>query len=304
MTATLNRASRPTTQPRRTRRVQQSSPRIAGWAARIAVALIALAWTVPTLGLLVSSFRRPSDVSTTGWWTVLANPLRFFTHATLSNYTQVLDNGMGRAFLNTVAVAVPATVCPVLAAAFAGYAFAWMKMPCRNVLFGTIIALMVVPVQATLIPLLRLFSHMGLSGTFYAVWIAHAGFGMPLAIYVLHNYISSLPPQIIDSARLDGASDYKIFWKLVLPLSIPAVAAFATFQFLWVWNDFLVALVFLGGGPDVQVLTLNLQGLIGSRGEAWYLLTAGAFVTMVVPMTVFLLLQRFFVRGLTAGALK
>lgn len=304
MTATLNRAPRPTTQPRRTRRVQQSSPRIAGWAARIAVALIALAWTVPTLGLLVSSFRRPSDVSTTGWWTVLANPLRFFTHATLSNYTQVLDNGMGRAFVNTVAVAVPATVCPVLAAAFAGYAFAWMKMPCRNVLFGTIIALMVVPVQATLIPLLRLFSHMGLSGTFYAVWIAHAGFGMPLAIYVLHNYISSLPPQIIDSARLDGASDYKIFWKLVLPLSIPAVAAFATFQFLWVWNDFLVALVFLGGGPDVQVLTLNLQGLIGSRGEAWYLLTAGAFVTMVVPMTVFLLLQRFFVRGLTAGALK
>ena len=289
---------------RRKTRERPRGPKITGWAARIAVLLIALGWTVPTLGLLISSFRQPKAVLTTGWWTVFASPLHFLTHATVSNYAQVLDSGMGRAFINTAAVAIPATVCPILAAAFAGYAFAWMKMPFRNLLFGTIIALMVVPVQATLIPLLRLFSHMGLTGTFYAVWIAHAGFGMPLAIYILHNYISSLPGQIIDSARIDGASDFKIFWRLVMPLSLPAIAAFAVFQFLWVWNDFLVALVFLGGSPNVQVLTLNLQQLIGSRGEDWYLLTAGAFVTMVVPMAVFLVLQRFFVRGLTAGALK
>lgn len=307
MTATIHRSDEAVRRPlskRRKPRGQPSGSRVTGWPARIAVLLIAAAWTVPTLGLLISSFRQPNDVLTTGWWTVFASPLHFLTHATLSNYTQVLANGMGSAFINTIVVAVPATVCPVLAAAFAGYAFAWMKIPCRNLLFGSLIALMVVPAQATLIPLLQLFSHIGLTGTFYAVWIAHAGFGMPLAIYILHNYISSLPRQLIDSARIDGASDFAIFWRLVLPLSVPAIAAFTTFQFLWVWNDFLVALVFLGGSPDVQVLTLNLQTLIGSRGEDWYLLTAGAFVTMIVPMIVFLTLQRFFVRGLTAGALK
>lgn len=274
------------------------------WMSRLTVTLICLCWTVPTLGLLISSLRSPTAVTGTGWWTVFAPPYHL-DHATLSNYAQVLgDGGMGRAFVNTVAVAVPATLCPILIAAYAAYAFAWMRLPARNTLFSVFIALMVVPVQATLIPLLKLFNGLGLSGTFFSVWIAHAGFGLPLAIYILRTYMGTLPREIMESAQVDGANHPAIFWRLALPLSMPAVAAFATFQFLWVWNDFLVALVFLGGAPNVQVMTLNLQGLIGSRGEAWYLLTAGAFVTMVVPLIVFFTLQRFFVRGLTAGAVK
>jgi alpha-glucoside transport system permease protein len=271
--------------------------------ARTTLTIICAAWLVPVLGLLISSFRTRNAVTSTGWWTVFAAPFRF-DQFTLDNYQEVLSGGMGQAFVNTVAVAVPAVICPLLAAAFAAYAFAWMPMPGKNVIFAIIVALLVVPVQSTLIPLLRLFADLGYSGTFYAVWIAHSGFAMPLAIYILRNYMGSIPKEVMESARVDGASHFAIFWRFALPLSTPAVAAFAIFQFLWVWNDFLVALVFLGGRPDVQVVTLKLQTMIGSLGESWYLLTAGAFITMVVPVIVFLVLQRYFVRGLTAGSAR
>jgi alpha-glucoside transport system permease protein len=271
---------------------------------RMGLLALCLLWTIPTIGLLISSFRTRSEVVSSGWWTVLASPLEF-TQFTIQNYDQVLfGSGMANAFVNTAVVAVPATVIPIMMAAFAAYAFSWMRFPGREVLFVMFVGLLVVPMHIAFIPLLRVFGALGITGTFASVWLAHTGFGMPLAVYLMRNYMGSLPREVIESARVDGASDFQVFWRLVLPLSTPVLAAFAIFQFLWVWNDFLVALVFLGGLPDVQVLTVNLAELIGQRGQDWHLLTAGAFVTMVVPLTVFFMLQRYFVRGMTAGSVK
>jgi alpha-glucoside transport system permease protein len=188
-------------------------------------------------------------------------------------------------------------------AAFAAYEFSWMRFPGRQVLFVLLVGLLVVPLQVAFIPLLQLFGTFGITGTFLSLWLAHAGFGMPLAVYILRNYMATLPREVIESAQVDGASHFQVFWRLILPLSTPALAAFAIFQFLWVWNDLLVALIFLGGGENA-VVTLALQQLIGTRGQDWHLLTAGAFVTIVVPLTVFFALQRYFVRGLTAGSVK
>ncbi len=265
--------------------------------------LIIFAWTIPTLGLLISSFRSADNVRTSGWWTALANPLDF-TQWTLENYSQVLEAGMGSAFLNSLMVAVPATVIPITAAAFAAYAFSWMEFKGREVLFVIFVGLLVVPLQVALIPLLKVYGNFGINGTFLAVWLAHAGFGMPLAVYLFRNYMGSLPREVVESAKVDGASHFATFWRLIIPLSVPALAAYAIFQFLWVWNDLLVALVFLGGQRDVEVVTLNLANLLGTQGQAWHLLTAGAFITMTVPMIVFFSLQRYFVRGLTAGSVK
>ena len=270
---------------------------------RAGLFLLILVWTVPTIGLLVSSFRDPTAVRTSGWWTVFANPFDF-TQWTLENYSTVLSSGMGGAFVNTLMVAIPATVIPITAAAFAAYAFSWMEFRGREILFVIFVGLLVVPLQVAFIPLLKVYGNFGLNGTFLAVWLAHAGFGMPLAVYLFRNYMGSLPREVIESARVDGASQFQTFWRLVIPLSVPALAAYTIFQFLWTWNDLLVALVFLGGQAKVQVVTLNLAGLLGSQGQAWHLLTAGAFITMVVPMIVFFSLQRFFVRGLTAGSVK
>ena len=267
-----------------------------------ALLAICLLWTVPTIGLLISSFRGRQAIQSSGWWTVFTSPLEVTTWS-VENYTRVLDGGMGAAFLNSFVVSVPATVIPILAAAFAAYAFAWMRFPGREVLFVIVVGLLVVPLQVAFVPLLRMFGSAGITGTFLAVWLAHAGFGMPLAVYLLRNYMGSLPREVVESATVDGASHFQTFWRLMIPLSVPALAAFAIFQFLWVWNDLLVALVFLGGGRN-EVVTLALQQLIGSRGQDWHLLTAGAFVTMVVPLIVFFSLQRFFVRGLTAGSVK
>jgi alpha-glucoside transport system permease protein len=239
-------------------------------------------------------------VTTSGWWTVFANPL---SNWTLENYGEVLSGGMGAAFVNSLVVAVPATVIPILAAAFAAYAFSWMRFPGREVLFVMIIGLLVVPLQVAFIPLLKLYGNVGVTGTFLGMWLAHTGFGMPLAVYLLRNYMGSIPREVVESARVDGASHFQTFWKLMIPLSLPALAAFAIFQFLWVWNDLLIALIFLGGGEN-QVVTLALSALIGSRGQDWHLLTAGAFVSMIVPMVVFFSLQRYFIRGLTAGSVK
>ncbi|MBT0570563.1 carbohydrate ABC transporter permease [Curvibacter sp. CHRR-16] len=226
------------------------------------------------------------------------------------NYVKVLNSeGVGDAFMNTFKVTIPATFIPILIAAFAAYAFSWMEFPGRRWLFVVVVGLLVVPLQMSLIPLLRLYNDMGEllgmpSKSYQGVWLAHSAFGLPLAIYLLRNYIAALPRDIIESARLDGASHMQIFLGIVLPLSVPALASFAIFQFLWVWNDFLVALVFLGKNPDQVVLTIKLNDLLGSRGESWEILTASAFVSIAVPVAVFFSLQRFFVRGLLSGSVK
>ncbi|MEO0537787.1 MAG: carbohydrate ABC transporter permease [Cyanobacteria bacterium P01_A01_bin.123] len=268
------------------------------------VILIAFVWSLPTAGLFISSFRPQQDLLETGWWTVLAHPFNL-TQFQLSNYSDVLTSqGMGQAFLNSLVISVPATVIPIAIATFAAYALAWMNFPGRQLIFATIVGLLVVPLQMTLIPVLRVYNTLGLSGTFLAVWLAHTGYGLPLGIYLLRNYIGSLPRDLIEAAAVDGASHLKIFTRLIVPLSMPAIASFAVFQFLWVWNDLLVALVYLGGNQDVAPVTLVLRNLVGDRGQDWHLLTAGAFVSMVIPLLVFFALQRYFVRGLLAGSVK
>jgi alpha-glucoside transport system permease protein len=259
-------------------------------------------WLVPTIGIIITSFRTPDAANTSGWWTVIASPLDF-TQWTIANYRDALSGGMGNAFINSFAVTLPATVIPILIAAFAAYSFTFMDFWGRDVLFVLIVALLVVPNQVALVPLLRIYGNLGMTGTFAAVYLAHIGFGMPLAIYILRNYMSTLPKAVIESAKIDGASHFQTFWKLIVPMSVPALASFAIFQFLWVWNDLLVALLFLGPG-DRAVVTVNVAGLVGQQQQGWQLLTAGAIISMVVPVLVFLSLQRYFVRGLTAGSVK
>ena len=347
--------------------------------------LICLIWTIPVIGLFVSSFRDRTDIQTTGWWTIfphqtwkkiaeidpretgldpdgvmevrgvqgtfkemrkgITSPdgatqviwignkrigwieVQEYIWAvswdfTQDNYNQVLggkefeytnadgtvevipgDNFWG-SLLNSLAVAVPATVIPILIAAFAAYSFAWMTFPGRQWLFVIVVALLVVPIQIALVPVLTDYTRLGLNGTFLGVWLAHTGFGLPLATYLLYNYIRELPREMLESAFIDGASHFTVFTRLVLPLSVPALASFAIFQFLWVWNDYLIALIILGGNRDTMVVTMRLANMVGSRGNDWHLLTAGAFVTMILPLAVFLSLQRYFVRGIMAGSVK
>ena len=229
---------------------------------------------------------------------------------TLANYREVLTSeGIGRSFVNSLTVTIPATIIPILIAAFAAYALAWMKFPGRAILIAVIVGLLVVPLQMSLIPLLRLYNGIGEvfgvpAKTYLGIWLAHTGFGLPLAVYLLRNYIAGLPREIMESARVDGASDFEIFLKIVLPLSFPALASFAIFQFLWVWNDLLIALVFLGAQDHELVLTGRLINLLGSRGGNWEILTASAFITIIVPLIVFFTLQRYLVRGLLTGSVK
>ena len=287
-----------------------------GRAIRITVVAIVAVWLIPTAGVLITSFRPENLVDTSGWWTALAHPFRA-AEWTFENYRLALDaQGFGNAFLNSLAVAIPSTVIPITIAAFAAYAFAWMEFRGRDVLFVIVVGLMVVPLQMALIPILRLFTQgvvlfgyrivpdLDLNRSFLGIWLAHTGFGLPLATYLLRNYIASLPSSVIESAKIDGADHFTIFWRLIIPLSIPALAAFTIFQFMWVWNDLLVAYVFLGGAGQNRVLTVALRELVGARGENWHLLTAAAFISMALPLAVFFSLQKYFVRGLTAGAVK
>jgi alpha-glucoside transport system permease protein len=367
------------------------------WAVQIATALLVLLWILPTVGLLVSSFRTGDQISTSGWWNALTtqesqqSPVRisgeeravdggfvidgrlfvaddvvvsawgtnvnrpnefepgetvairedarltveadgvyrletdegwgddrlpriFSTAAkppefTLQNYRTVIFNPMagqsiGQAFLNTMTVAIPATIIPILIAAFAAYALAWMDFPGRALLVAAVVGLLVVPLQLALIPLLSLHNAIGIGKGYLGIWLAHTGFGLPLAIYLLRNYMVGLPRDIIENARVDGATEFQIFVKIILPLSFPALASFAIFQFLWTWNDLLVALVFLGTSNDQQVLTGNLVNLLGSRGGDWEILAASAFVSISVPLVVFFAMQKYLVRGLLAGSVK
>jgi alpha-glucoside transport system permease protein len=341
--------------------------------------LVAL-WTIPTLGMLVSSFRPELEVKTTGWWTAFPDPWpdspllaallgivflvlvvaivaglsRLYLRLgragrialvvgsavvvvggliaaspgtfTVANYRETFSRSttdspdMWQHFLNSVAITVPATVIPIAFAAFAAYAFAWMDFPGRHWLFIGVVALLAVPIQLSLVPLLQLFTggahltffnetftlfpNFELANSTTAVWLTHIGFGLPLAIFLLHNYVSSLPADVFEAARVDGADHPTIFWRLVLPLSVPALAAFAIFQFLWVWNDYLVASTFLGTGSDAAPMTVRLATLSGGRGQDWHLLTAAAFVSIALPLAIFFALQRYFVRGLLAGSVK
>jgi alpha-glucoside transport system permease protein len=346
--------------------------------------IIVALWTIPTLGLLISSVRDREDIRSSGWWTIfphmaevpvaelpiptgqqadqpitidgvtktfqewragvpmpdgstlrwegtvrvgkLVKTQRQLTanlNFTLANYSEVVGGqnveirdatgkvtvvqgeNLVASFINSLTVTIPSTIIPILIAAFAAYGFAWMRFPGRRLLFIMIVALLVVPLQIALVPILRDYVNLKLNGTFLGVWLAHTGFGLPLATYLLYNYISTLPRDLLESAFIDGASHFTMFIRLIMPLSVPALASFAIFQFLWVWNDYLVALIFIGiGQRENEVLTMRIAGLVGSRGQDWHLLTAGAFVSMIVPLIVFFALQRYFVRGLMAGSVK
>ncbi|GAB3537158.1 carbohydrate ABC transporter permease [Arthrobacter tecti] len=292
-----------------TRRVKN---KLTSRGATIAAIIIAVLWTIPTFGLFISSFRSEEVINDTGWWTSFTQ-----FNFTLQNYVDVIgDEGssssnLGQYFVNSLAIVIPATLIPLVVAAMAAYIFAWGRFRGKDTLFVFIFALQIVPLQMALIPLLSLFVNLQIGefqlippGSYAQLWIAHTIFALPLAIFLLHNFIAEIPGEVIEAARVDGAGHATIFWRIIIPLSVPALASYGIFQFLWVWNDLLVALVFSGGTADVAPITQRLAELTGTRGGEWHRLTAGAFVSMIVPLLVFFGLQRYFVRGLLAGGLK
>src|SRR5438874_10733905 len=294
----------------RTRWSQRLSANVGTAGLNVAVLALTLAWIVPTLGLLINSFRPGGAFNTSGWWTPLAPPFHF----TLDSYRAVLGaSDLAPSFFNSFMITIPATIIPTAVAAFAAYAFSWMRFWGRDWIFLALVGLLAVPLQVTFIPLLTLAVHMGLtSGNnffglnagFLAVWIAHTGYGLPFAIYLLANFFRVLPQDLFESAEIDGAGPVTVFFRIVLPLSVPAIASLVIFQFLWVWNDLLVALIYVGGTENVAPVTVTLANLSNSLGQGWHLLTAAAFLSMIIPLVVFISLQRYFVRGILAGSVK
>jgi alpha-glucoside transport system permease protein len=287
--------------------LDQAGPK-QGWFARhhiglhTALIVLMVIWAIPTVGLLINSFRPASDAFGTGWWTAIFPPYNF----TFENYSHVLgQSNIGTNFINSLFISIPATVIPIFVAAFAAYAFSWMDFPGRNILFVVVVGLLVVPLQATLIPVLSMFASWGIAGTFLAVWLAHTAYGLPFAVYLLRNFMGSLPREVFESAAIDGASSVTSFFRLALPMSVPAIAALAIFQFLFVWNDLLVALIYIGlADSDRLPLTVSIANLVNSTGGGSEFLGAAAFISMALPLIVFFGLQRFFVRGIVGGSVK
>jgi alpha-glucoside transport system permease protein len=303
MTTTAPQAPVPSTQPSRvaaaseTAKNKLSSP----WASLAAI-VIAVLWTIPTLGLFISSFRPQASVQSSGWWTWFTNP-----EFTTENYDAVLrgDVGLSTYFINTAVITIPSVIIPITLATMAAYAFAWMKFPFRNAIFIAVVGLLVIPLQSTLIPVLRLLAGAGIAGEFLAVWLAHTAYGLPFAVYLLRNYMGGLPKEVFESAAIDGANPTTAFFRLALPMSVPVIASLSIFQFLFVWNDLLVSLIYIGPtNPDNLPMTVRVASLVSSLGGETHFLTAAAFLTMILPLFVFLALQRYFVRGITGGAVK
>ena len=279
---------------------------LGSWPVHLVLAIIMIIWLLPTLGLFVNSFRPSAEVTQSGWWTAILPPYDF----NLENYQHVFARqGLDKAFFNSLMITIPSTILPIAVAAFAAYAFAWMDFPFRNVLFIVVVGLLVVPLQMTFIPILQIVRNVEiggdpLAGTFLSVWLAHTGYGLPFSIYLLRNYMGGLPREVFESAAIDGASPATAFFRLALPMSVPVLASLAIFQFLFVWNDLLVALIFIGPNIQNQPLTLTVANLVNSLGGQWQFLTAAAFISMALPLIVFFSLQRYFVRGITGGAVK
>jgi alpha-glucoside transport system permease protein len=282
------------------------------WGVHLALVVLMLVWLIPTIGLLVNSFRPAQEVASSGWWNGLLPPYDL----SLDNYAHVIgQNGIGASFINSLFITIPATIIPIFVAAFAAYAFSWMNFPGRNILFVVVIGLLVVPLQTTFIPILTMFAGIkihigpinvdGLNGQFLALWLAHTGYGLPFAVYLLRNFMGSLPREVFESAAIDGASPVTAFFRLALPMTVPAIAALAIFQFLFVWNDLLVALIFIGASNAQNLpLTVQIANLVNSLGGGWQFLGAAAFISMALPLVVFFSLQRYFVRGIVGGSVK
>jgi alpha-glucoside transport system permease protein len=265
----------------------------------VALLAISVIWLVPTVGLAVTSFRPRGDIQASSWWSALTD-----WSFTLHNYELVLDNArMGPSFVSSLIITIPSTLLPLAIGSLAAYAFSWISFPFRDTIFLLIVALMVVPIQMALVPLLILFRDLGIADWYVGIWLAHTAFGLPLGIFLLRNFFITLPRDLIEAARVDGASNLRIFLKVVLPLSVPALASFGIFQFLWVWNDLLMALIFVQNS-DLWPMTIRINQMQSTYGIEWHLLSAGAFLLMIVPLIVFFALQRYFVQGLLAGSVK
>lgn len=270
----------------------------------VTILVFATIWLIPTLGLLVTSIRSSSSIAGSGWWTVFP---KIFSGGqfSLENYAGVImKEGLGRSFLNSLVISIPATAISTLVASFAAFGFAWMKFSGRRVLFMVLVGAMIVPLQMTFIPILPIYRKIGLAGTFPGIWLAHTAYGLPLATYLVQSFMSGIPKDLFDSAAIDGASLSRTFWSIVMPISVPALASVFIFQFLWIWNDLLVALIYLGGKAEVAPLTVSIANLVTNMGQDWELMTAAAFVSMALPLAVFFGLQRYFIRGLLAGSVK
>lgn len=294
-------------QPRKLSRLEKRAIATKGklsspWASLIAI-IIAILWTIPSVGLLVTSLRPELDIRRSGWWTVFPGLFTGEAEFTLDNYEAALfESDLALFFVNTIVISLPAVLIPITVALLAAYGFAWIEFRGREILFVAVFALQVVPLQVALVPLLRDYVNLGVNGTFWTVWLSHSIFALPLAIFLLHNFMKDIPRSLVEAARVDGAGHVKIFFQVLFPLLVPAIAAFGIFQFLWVWNDLLVGLTFTD--TPYRPITVAIAELAGTRGGDWHLLTAGAFIAMVVPLVVFIALQRYFVRGMLAGAVK